>query len=229
MYRQNIVNSKYESKYYRNNYGYKKNYKNNKYRYYNNYNKPNYNNFNNEEYSYDKETTTSSIGDNSFTDSSSINSRKQSIDGNEKIFYNNKNEQEKKTVTNTPLINLSEEDLKTAYFKPKSFKDSKEEDKKKHEIDEKAKKIENDDNFTILEIFVKFSKDKKVFFQLKKKDDVFEVAKQACWTYEISEEYINFFAYKIFHALHSIYGFYNLKLTDDEVNMVQKVKEKYNI
>ena len=78
----------------------------------------------------------------------------------------------------------------------------------------------------ILEINIKLSKDKSIFFKLKKYDDMFLVAKNACKENEISEKYVNFFVYSIMKALNSIYGIYNLKLNEDEISLINKLKVK---
>lgn len=218
------------------NYHYKKNQYNNNYFSYQkrkkNYEYDTYE----EEASYDQETTYSnnapSTKDSSFSQSSNPNSRRHSYcENNYDTFTENSKDlsfilidnalPDSSKIDNNPLpkINLSENDLKTAYFKPKNYKETsvkKEENKNKQE----------EENFAILEINLKISKDKIIFFKLKKHDDMFQVAKDACKENEISEDYVNFLVYSIMKALNSIYGIYNLKLKEDEISFINKLKEK---
>lgn len=186
-----------------------------------------------EEFSNDDRDTTYSANapstkDNSFSQSSNSNSRKHSYcENNNDSIENNKGlnfiifDNESSRIESNPLpkINLSENDLKTAYFKPKNYKETSIQK-------EENKKIDKDENFVILEINIKLSKDKSIFFKLKKYDDMFLVAKNACKENEISEEYVNFFVYSIMKALNSIYGIYNLKLNEDEISLINKLKVK---
>ena len=167
-----------------------------------------------EEISYEKEATLStkapSTKDGSFSQSSNNNSRRQSycennldnIDNNKdysKIVKDNNNLQQSK-IENVPKINLSQNELKTAYFKPKNYEENSLNTNENNNI-------KKDENIAILEINVKMSKDKTIFFKLRKYDDMFKVINEACKKNEISEEYTNFFSYTIIKALNSIYGF----------------------
>ena len=206
---------------------------------YNNNNVPYYKRKNNnydlyeEEISYEKEATLStkapSTKDGSFSQNSNQNSRRQSICENNDITENNKessifikdnNNLEQTKIGNIPKINLSENELKTAYFKPKNYEQNSVSKKENNNI-------QNDENIAILEINVKISKDKIILFKLRKYDDMFKVIHEACQENEISEEYTNFFAYTIIKALNSIYGIYNLKLKEEEIKYLSFLKEKY--
>ena len=172
-----------------------------------------------EEISYDRETSYSnnvpSTKNDSFSQSSKSNSRKQSCSKNSvKISQTKKDE--------IPHINLSENEIKSAFFKPKNLK---EKIIKANENIGIYKKEENE-NITILEIIVNIN-GKKILFKLRKFDDMFEVSKKACKDNKISEDYVNFFVYYIIKALNSIYGIYNLCLKNEEIKFLQNLKENY--
>ena len=188
-----------------------------------------------EEYSYDKRTTESTYStstiDNSFSYSSKSISRKQSfsdndddnfsfvqIDNND-LYSNNFNPNLK--IDNFTKINLSDNDLKNAYYRPKNYKgDSL---SKNGNITQKQ-----DENITILDIGVKISENKVINFKLRKYDDMFEVVKRTCKENELNENYQNFLVYTIIKALNSIYGIYNLSLKKEEISFLQVLKDKYN-
>lgn len=191
-----------------------------------------------EEIPYDKETILStnapSTKDGSFSLSSNSNSRRQSFsDANTNENTDNKNQEimqdstfifmDNKSNTNhgdiLPKINLSENELKTAYYKPKNYKEA------TTTKNENIKKDE-DENIVILEINVKISKDKSVDLKLKKYDDMFEVVRECCKKNEISDNYANYFIYTIIKALNSIYGINNLKLNNEEIKVIQDLKKK---
>ena len=206
---------------------YKKNnyYKRNQYNNYINYNRKKKINYDiyEEEIPYEKETTLSandpSTKDGSFSQSSNSNSRKQSFSEYNNEYYNDNSK-----INNIPKINLSEDVLKTAFYKPKNYKESpniKNENKKIENID-------NNDNITILEINVKIAKDKFIYFKLRKYDDMFQVVQDTCKKNEMSEEYFNFFIRTIIKALNSIYGIYNLSLKDEEKKFINNLRKKYN-
>ena len=226
-------------------YGHKKSYHQKRNQYYhinNNYNtyvvdnrrKKMVNDTYEEEFSYDRETTVSnnppSTRDDSFSQSSKSNSRNQSyIHSNKEIIeYNSKDESnfnkdnQLKIVTDFfPKINLSENELKTAYFKPKNFKENsltKNENKK----DENQKENEN---ISILDVTIRIN-GKKILFNLRKYDDMFKVAREACNKNELSEEYVDFIVFTMIKALNSIYGIFNLELKEEEIKIIQNLKQK---
>ena len=187
-----------------------------------------------EEIFYEKKTNLptkapSTTDESSQSSNSNTNSRKQSFcdnyifennkDSNFLFIDNNNNKLEKPKIDNFPKINLSENELKTAYFKPKSYKEEK--------IINKESQNKNE-NITILEITVKISENKNVDFKLRKYDNMFQIIKEICKENEIDESYINFFAYTIIKALNSIYGIFNLKLKEDEILFLYDLKEKFN-
>ena len=187
-----------------------------------------------EEIYYDNEAALSnkapSTKDGSFSQSSNSNSRKQSYcennnnENNEdnkdsSIIVLESNSLEKSKIDNVPKINLSENELKEAFFKPKNFKEN------------SVTKIENNnkeknENIIILDISVKISKDKIINFKLRKYDDMFQVIDKTCQEYEIDKNYTNFFAYYIIKALNSIYGIYNLNLKEEEIKFLRDLKER---
>ena len=177
-----------------------------------------------EDISYNKETrisvNTPSTKDNSLSQSSNSDSIKHSY-----TEYNSEyiDQLELLNIEDTsPKINLSENELKSAYYKPKQFSNN---TSLKKDININNNK-DKDENIIILEINVKISKDKTFNFKLRKYDDMFQVTKEACIKNEISEEYINFFILKIIKALNSIYGIYNLSLKEKEIKFLNDLKEK---
>ena len=220
---------------------YKKNnyYKRNQYNTYINYNKRKkiaYDAYE-EEIPYEETTLSTndpSTKDGSFSQSSS-NSRKHSFNEYNNEYYNGNWDKNKdssllilddnsKNNNTIPKINLSEDVLKTAFYKPKNFKEN---TCPKNEI-KKIEDSDNNDNITILEINVKISKDKYIYFKLRKYDDMFQVVKDTCKKNEMSEEYVYFFISKIIKALNSIYGIYNLNLKDEEKKILNNLKKKYS-
>lgn len=214
--RGNPKNGRYN--YYRKGYHYKKNLFNNNFTSYYRNKKLNYDAYE-EEISYDRETSYSnnvpSIKNDSFSQSSKSNSRKQSCSKN-----NIKISQSKKE--DIPNINLSENEIKSAFFKPKNLNEKIIKAKEKRDINKK----EENENFIILEIIVNIN-GKNILFKLRKFDDMFEVCKKACKDNKINEGYTNFFVYNIIKALNSIYGIYNLCLKDEEIKFLQNLKENY--
>ena len=230
--------SKYNSRYMKKDKNYKKRQYNNKNNYYSkkNYYKDNeyyshnqkyYNTYDLYEEEFDRETTVSteapSTKDDSFSQNSNSTSRRQSIceyNSDNLIIFDNKN-LDKPKLDNIPKINLSENEIKSAYFKPKKYKDislSKNKNNNKND--------NNNENINILEINVKISKDKIIEFKLKKYDDMFQVAEETCKKNGLSEDHVNFFVYTIIKALNSIYGIYNLKLKEEEIKTLMNLKKK---
>ena len=217
------------------NYYYKKNHYNNNYTAYNRRKKISTYDTYEEEASYEREISFSnkapSTKDGSFSQSTNSNSRKHSYCeyNNDKIENNNSsliilenNKIEKSGTTHFQKINLSENELKNAYFKPKNYKENSLE---KTEIEDKDK--DNNENIVILEISVKISNDKRIDFKLRKFDDMFNIIKQTCIENEISQELVDFFGHTIMKALNSIYGIYNLNLKEEEIKLLMKIKQKY--
>ena len=224
------------------NYKYKKgnNYKkaqynNNTYEIYNKQKDNSYEKIYDEEYSYDKRATESTYSnstiDNSFSYSSKSISRKQSFSDNSDDTFSfvqidnnnshNDNSNPNLKIDNFTKINLSDNDLKNAYYRPKNYKgDSL---SKNGNITQKQ-----DENITILDIGVKISENKVINFKLRKYDDMFQVVKKTCKENELNENYQNFFIYTIIKALNSIYGIYNLSLKKEEISFLQVLKDKYN-
>ena len=188
-----------------------------------------------EEYSYDKRTSESthstSTIDNSFSYSSKSISRKQSFSDNDDDNFSfvltdcnnsyNDNSKPNLKIDNFTKINLSDNDLKNAYYRPKNYKgDSL---SKNGSITPKQ-----NENITILDIGVKISENKVINFKLRKYDDMFQVVKKTCKENELNENYQNFFVYTIIKALNSIYGIYNLSLKKEEISFLQVLKDKCN-
>ena len=207
---------------------YKKSYYPKKYQYDNSYGAP-FENTYEEEISYDKKTMESfnDPKETSFSQSSKSTSRRQSIsDINDNISCENNKETSFIIVDNTTSnnsnqnftkINLSENELETAFFKPKSYKSD---SVKKTEIKSMG------ENIVILDINVKISDNKSINFQLRKFDDMVQLVKETCKKNELGDDYVNFFVYTIIKALNSIYGIYNLPLKKEEIEFLQLLNNK---
>jgi len=117
-------------------------------------------------------------------------------------------------------INLSDNEINSAFYKPKNFKENMIKKNDSHNY------YYEGENTVILEIIVKMNNNKNLLFKLRRFDDMFEVIKESCKANDISESLIPFFAYKIIKAMNSIYGIVNLKLTEEEINYLKKLKKK---
>jgi len=229
----------YQTRYYKSNGNYyqrknnrfKKNNNNNNNNYcwyYKNYKRIDYENIFEEEYNYEKETN-----ENSFSKSTNSNSRRNSFGENScEINEMNKdnndkdiNNQQKSDIVQK--LNLSENVFKTAYFIPKSFKENKN-IKENKENENKNEKVEKkDENIAILSINIKISKDKIISFQLRKYDDIFEEIKNVCEENNIDEQINRYLPRVIMRALNTIYGIMNLKLSNDEIELLNDIQDNY--
>jgi hypothetical protein len=240
-------NDGYQTRYNRNkgNYYQRKNrYQNhNNYKQNNYYKKINYeNNIYEEEINNDKE-----ISEGSFSKSTHSNSRKNSFGENnnennevnqESSTPNISNDNNKEIVheQNNNIANkikISQDVIKSAFFIPKSYKEKnniiKPENNfaQKEKIEIKEKKEKKDENIVILEINIRISKDKTIFFELRKYDDMFLVIKKFCEENNLNEKIQKFLPLVIIKALNSIYGIMNLKLTNEEIVYIKEIREKY--
>ena len=237
-YQKYIKKDSYQTRYYKNKRNYyqrrnnrfQNNNNNNNYYYWNNnnYNKVDYENTFEEEYNYEQESN-----ENSFSKSTNSNSRRNSFceinyESNEITQNNNDkeiNNQQKSDIIQK--LNLSENILKSAYFVPKNYKDNNNITKNKetevHNEEEKKK----DENIVILAINIKISKDKTIFFQLRKYDDMFEEIKKVCEENEIDGQINRFLPIVIMKALNSIYCLMNLKLSNEGIELLNNIKENF--
>ena len=230
----------YQSRYYKSNGNYyqrknnrfKKNNNNNNNNnycwYYKNYKRIDYENIFEEEYNYEKETN-----ENSFSKSTNSNSRRNSFGENScEINEMNKdnndkdiNNQQKSDIVQK--LNLSENVFKTAYFVPKSFKENKNIKENKENENKNEKLEKKDENIAILSINIKISKDKIISFQLRKYDDIFEEIKNVCEENNIDEQINRYLPRVIMRALNTIYGIMNLKLSNDEIELLNDIQDNY--
>ena len=237
-------NDGYQTRYNRNKGNYYQ--RKNRYQNYNNYKQNNYykkinyeNNIYEEEINNDKE-----INESSFSKSTHSNSRKNSFgennnenneinkESNTSINTKNNNKEitHEQNNNNNQKINISKDVIKNAFFVPKSYKEK--QNLTKTEIDNnKNEKIDTkekmDENIVILAINLKISKDKTIFFELRKYDDMFSVIKEFCKENNLNEKVQRFLPLIIIKALNSIYGIMNLKLTSEEIVYINELKEKY--
>ena len=235
-YQKYIKKDSYQTRYYKNKRNYyqrrnnrfQNNNNNNNYYYWNNnnYKKVDYENTFEEEYNYEKESN-----ENSFSKSTNSNSRRNSfceINYESNEINKNNNDKDIDNQQKSDIIqklNLSENILKSAYFVPKKYKDNNNITKNKetevHNEEEKKK----DENIVILAINIKISKDKTIFFQLRKYDDMFEEIKKVCEENEIDGQINRFLPIVIMKALNSIYCIMNLKLSNKGIELLNNIKE----
>lgn len=83
------------------------------------------------------------------------------------------------------------------------------------------------ENTCILEINLKFDKDKNYSFKLKRFDDLFETVQIFCQINELNSKLYLPIVINIIKALNSIYGIYNVKLTQKEINELHHLKNCY--
>jgi len=151
----------------------------------------------------------------------SLNNDKENVNDNLNILNNNPNP----NTNNLIKINLSQNDIKNAFYKPKHFKEE-----KNNNIISKTNIFTNYkyeiENTVILDVNIKLSKDKIIRFKLHRFDDMFKVIKEIINKNRLSENFMGYFVCKIIKALNSIYGIYNLNLKEDEINYLKELKKK---
>ena len=195
---------------------------------YKNYKRVDYENTFEEEYNFEKDTN-----ENSFSKSTNSNSRRNSFCENSYEINEINKDNNDKDISNhqnsdiVQKLNLSENVFKTAYFVPKSYKEIKNINENKENKDKKEKDKKKDENIAILSINIKISKDKLIFFQLRKYDDIFEEIILVCEENKIDEQINRYLPRVIMRALNTIYGIMNLKLSNDEIELLSNIKEKY--
>ena len=79
-------------------------------------------------------------------------------------------------------------------------------------------------NTEILRVKVKISKDKEAVFKIKRYDDVFETIKLFCEINLIDEKLIKPLIIKSLCAMNTIYQIMNIKLDNEQINLLQKVQ-----
>ena len=112
--------------------------------------------------------------------------------------------------------------MKTAYFVPKKYKDN----KNIIEANKKKEKQKEEDK-VILAINIKISKEKYVFFQLKKSDDISSVLKKFCEDNEIEPQLNKYLSLNITKVLNYINAIKNLKLKNEEIELLNHIRENY--
>ena len=85
------------------------------------------------------------------------------------------------------------------------------------------------ENTCILEINLKIGKDKIYSFKLKRFDDLFETVQIFCQIYELNSNFYMPIINNIIKALNCIYGIYNIKLSQKEINELMFLKHLYYI
>ena len=144
--------------------------------------------------------------------------RKCSLDTDETSNSNNSlnsfsNEEDKITNKKVSDINLEKKQNDNSFAYGKN---------KKYEGNPKFENIE------ILRVNVKVEKDKIAVFRLKRYDDIFETIKLFCEINLVDEKLIKPLIIKSLSTLNTIYQIMNSKLDDERINMLQKIKVKFN-
>lgn len=75
-------------------------------------------------------------------------------------------------------------------------------------------------------MIIKIIRKKKIFFELRKYDDMFSLIQKVCQENEIEEKIREFLPKIIMKALNAIYGVMNLKLKKEEIELLNVLKEK---
>ena len=90
--------------------------------------------------------------------------------------------------------------------------------------------LENDkekENTDILEINVKISEKDTLIFKIRRYDDMFKTVKIFCEINKLDIKLMRPFIIYIIKALNSIYGIYNMKLKNNEIEFLKNLKDNY--
>ena len=80
------------------------------------------------------------------------------------------------------------------------------------------------ENTEILSVNMKINPETTLVFKIRKYDDMFKTVKIFCEINKLENRYIKPIILYIIKALNSIYGMYNLKLHDNEVKELNRIK-----
>ena len=83
------------------------------------------------------------------------------------------------------------------------------------------------ENTDILEIHVKISKKETLVFKIRRYDDMFKTVKIFCEINKLDIKLIRPLIIYIIKALNSIFGIYNLKLKEDEIQFLKDIKNEF--
>ena len=83
------------------------------------------------------------------------------------------------------------------------------------------------ENTDILEIHVKISQKETLVFKIRRYDDMFKTVKIFCEINKLDIKLIRPLIIYIIKALNSIYGIYNLKLKNDEIQFLREIKREF--
>ena len=90
--------------------------------------------------------------------------------------------------------------------------------------------IENErekENTDILEIHIKISEKETLVFKIRRYDDMFKTVKIFCEINKLDIQLMRPLIIYIIKALNSIFGIYNLKLKDDEIQFLKDIKKEF--
>ena len=83
------------------------------------------------------------------------------------------------------------------------------------------------ENTDILEINVKITDTETLTFKIRRYDDMFKTVKMFCEINKLDIKLIRPFIIYIIRALNSIYGVYNLKLKNEEIQFLKDIKNNF--
>lgn len=84
------------------------------------------------------------------------------------------------------------------------------------------------DNTEILRVVIKINKEKELVFKIRRFDDMFKTVKMFCEINQLDEKYIRPISMMVIKALNGIYKYFNMTLTDRDVEILNGIKYKHN-
>ena len=125
------------------------------------------------------------------------------------------------------LLNLSDKEIKEAFFIPKKLrqKNKKENVKTKNSIN--MNNTNGNENTEVLKVEIKISKDKVLHLNFGRLDNVYTVVNKFCKENKLDDISRLVVISNVLKGFSSIYSIYNLNLKEDEIQFLKELKEKY--
>ena len=125
------------------------------------------------------------------------------------------------------LLNLSDKEIKEAFFIPKKLrqKNKKENVKTKNSIN--MNNTNRNENTEVLKVEIKISKDKVLHLNFGRLDNVYTVVNKFCKENKLDDISRLVVISNVLKGFSSIYSIYNLNLKEDEIQFLKELKEKY--
>ena len=125
------------------------------------------------------------------------------------------------------IFNLPDKVIKEAFFVPKKLRlKNKKEENAIIKNDCNINKAANE-NTTVLKIEVKVSKNKVLYLEFGRFDNVYELVNKFCKENDLDCISRFIVISNVLKAFSSIYSIYNLKLKEDEIQFIKELKEEY--